>query len=289
MPERLPFYAERRPPWIMNKIKYKDIPLVHQFQMQKRGFKIFYVIMWGIVLFALAMNLIRGHYENAFTCTLTLVLFMAPLMIEHIINIDLPDTLMTIIVLFIFAADVLGEMNAWYIKIPWWDTMLHTLNGFLAAAVGFSLIDILNKSDNIAFNMSPFFVVMTAFCFSMTIGVLWEFFEYGMDTFFLTDMQKDTIITQFGTVLLDQTRTNIAIPVRDITEVIINETPLGLGGYLDVGLHDTMKDLLVNFVGAVVFSFVGYFYIKYPKKFAWVNDLIPKRVPQQQYSVTQRK
>lgn len=247
--------------------------------MQSRGFQVFYLSMWMLVSLSAIVNFFLGHYENVFTCLLTLLLFTLPLFVEHIIQIDLPDALMTIIVLFIFAADILGEMNAWYIKIPWWDTMLHTLNGFLAAAVGFSMVNILNKSDNIAFEMSPIFVVLTAFCFSMTIGVLWEFFEYGMDTFFLTDMQKDTVIHNFATVMLDSTRTNTPIPVKGITEVLLNGESLGLGGYLDIGLNDTMKDLIVNFIGAVVFSVFGYFYLKYPEKFAWIRDLIPRRYP----------
>lgn len=264
---------------VQNNIKRnRRPPILKQFQMQSRGFKIFYISMWAIVILGLVANIMTHQYENIFTSVLTLFLFFVPLYIERIINIDLPDLLITIIVLFIFAADILGEMNAWYIKIPWWDTMLHTLNGFLAAAVGFSLVNILNKSDSITFEMSPFFVVLSAFCFSMTIGVLWEFFEYGMDLIFLTDMQKDTVVTQFATVLLDTTRTNTAIPVKDITDVVINGSNLGLGGYLDIGLNDTMSDLIVNFIGASVFSVLGYFYLKFPNRLKWIKGLIPRRV-----------
>lgn len=246
--------------------------------MQGKGFQRFYIIMWVLVSLTLVTSLISRQYEQVFTCLLTLGLFIIPLYVEKIVDIDLPDTLMTIIVLFIFAADILGEMNAWYIKIPWWDTMLHTLNGFLAAGIGFSLINILNKSDSITFELSPFFSVMTAFCFSMTIGVLWEFFEYGMDVFFLTDMQKDTVIQSFASTLLDTTLRNIAIPVKDISEVMINGQEIGLGGYIDIGLTDTMMDLFVNFIGAIVFSFFGFFYLKFPKKFAWMAGLLPKRI-----------
>lgn len=272
----------------MNNVKKqkKPLSLFEQFRKQGRGFKVFYSFMWVLVSVTLITDLVRGQYENVFTCALTLFLFIIPLYIEHIVDIDLPDVLMTIIVLFIFAADILGEMNAWYVKIPWWDTMLHTFNGFLAAVVGFSLINILNNSDRLDFEMSPIFVVMTAFCFSMTIGVLWEFFEYGMDTIFLTDMQKDTVITDFASVLLDTTRTNTAVPVRGITEVLINGESLGVAGYLDIGIHDTMKDLIVNFIGAVVFSVFGYFYLKHPEKFRWFKDLLPTRIPHSQYETT---
>jgi hypothetical protein len=94
----------------------------------------------------------------------------------------------------------------------------------------------------------------------MTVGVLWEFFEYGMDVIFLTDMQKDTILHSMATV---QLRGDGTVEVlRDISAVTVNGRELGLGGYLDIGLHDTMADLLVNFVGAVVFSVLGYFHIR---------------------------
>ena len=95
--------------------------------------------------------------------------------------------------LFIFSAEILGEISSFYVLFPFWDTTLHTLNGFLAAAIGFSLVDLLNRSDRVKFDLSPLFLSITAFCFSMTIGVLWEFFEFAMDQFFALDMQKDTI------------------------------------------------------------------------------------------------
>ena len=96
----------------------------------------------------------------------------------------------------------------------------------------------------------------------MTIGVLWEFFEFGCDYFLGTDMQKDTIVHALHTVALDVTRTNKVVSIPNITDVAINGESLGLGGYLDIGLIDTMKDLFVNFIGAVVFSVTGFFYVK---------------------------
>ena len=96
----------------------------------------------------------------------------------------------------------------------------------------------------------------------MTVGVLWEFFEFSMDYLFHMDMQKDMIIHSFASVTLDPTNSNIPILVDNITDVAINGKSLGLGGYLDVGLYDTMQDLFVNFVGALTFSVIGYFSAK---------------------------
>ena len=110
----------------------------------------------------------------------------------------------------------------------------------------------------------------------MTIGVIWEFFEFGMDTIFGLDMQKDTIVSNIHSVMLDPTNSNIPIGIEGITDVIVNGQSLGLGGYLDIGLIDTMKDLIVNFVGAVVFSVIGFFYVKNRGKGRFAKGLIPR-------------
>ena len=142
------------------------------------------------------------------------------------------------------------------------NTLLHTINGFLAAAVGFSMVMLLNDDDRITFHLSPAFLALVAFCFSMTIGVLWEFFEFGMDFFLGTDMQKDTVIHAIHSVSLDPTLSNKVVTIPDIQDVVINGESLGLGGYLDIGIIDSMKDLFVNFIGAVVFSLSGFFFAR---------------------------
>ena len=227
----------------------------------KSSFIVFYILR-ALVIVALVRQIMRGSYESAFFCILTLLLLYAPSWIQVKLHIELPPALEITILCFIFAAEILGEVNAFYVVIPGWDTMLHTLNGFLAAAVGFSMVLLLNDDERLTFDLSPFFLALVAFCFSMTIGVLWEFFEFGMDFFFHTDMQKDTIIHNLYTVTLDATRSNKVVAVKGIQDVVINGERLGLGGYLDIGIIDTMKDLFVNFIGAVVFSVTGFFYAR---------------------------
>ena len=221
-----------------------------------------YLILRLIVLGTLISSIIRGEYENAFICLLVLFLFMLPFFIQQNFGIELPSTLEIIILLFIFASEILGELACFFITIPNWDSILHTTTGFLCAATGFALIDILNRNSRIKFELSPIYVALVAFCFSMTIGVLWEFFEFGMDRLFMMDMQKDTVIHSITSVMLDPTNKNIPVTIGDITAVTVNGQELGFGGYLDIGLYDTMEDLFVNFIGALVFSFIGYFYIK---------------------------
>jgi hypothetical protein len=235
-----------------------------------------YYALRTIVLLIMAVEIFIGNYQNAFLCILTLVLFAIPSLIEKNTRIDIPDTLENIVLFFIFASMILGEIRSYYITYPFWDTALHTANGFLAAAIGFSMVDILNRSERFTFRLSPLFVVIVAFCFSMTIGVIWEFFEFGMDWFFGKDMQKDTIIHTIRSVSLDPTNSQKVVTINNITEVTVNGQDLGLGGYLDIGLIDTMKDLFVNFIGALVFSVLGYFYLtRRSKRNSFIERFIP--------------
>lgn len=221
-----------------------------------------YTLLRIIVIASLVRQFVLGNYEGFFLCILTLILLMLPSIIQVRLKIEIPTTLEIIILLFIFAAEILGEINAFYVLIPFWDTILHTLNGFLAAAIGFSLVVLLNNSEGLVFELSPIFLAIVAFCFSMTIGVLWEFFECFMDTFLHFDMQKDTVLHSISSVMLDPSGGNTVTHINGITDTIVNGTSLGVGGYLDIGLMDTMKDLFVNFIGALVFSIIGFFYVK---------------------------
>ncbi len=251
-----------------------------------------YLLLRLSVILMLVAQIFNRNYENVLLCVLTLGLFLLPAAIERRLAIDLPDALEIVILLFIYAAEILGEIRAYYIQFPYWDTMLHTINGFLCAAIGFSLVDLLNRQERVSLSLSPFFMAVTAFCFSMTIGVLWEFFEFAMDRLILGDMQKDAILNTISTVMLDPQGGTKAVIVRDITDVILvhgdgAQEALGLGGYLDVGITDTMKDLFVNFIGAVVFSLVGYFYVKGRGKGKLAKSFIPKVMTQAEASELQ--
>ena len=226
-----------------------------------------YLFLRGLVIFILVRALLRREYQSVFLCALSLLLMILPSIISRRLKIVLPDTLEIIILLFIFAAEILGELNSFYVRVPHWDTMLHTINGFLCAAIGFALVDMMNRNDRFTFLLSPLYLAIVSFCFSMTVGVLWEFFEFSGDYFLGMDMQKDTIVNAVHSVNMDPTLTNTVVHIRDITDVILvhsdgTQEALGLGGYLDIGIIDTMKDLFVNFIGAVAFSIIGYFYVK---------------------------
>lgn len=264
----------------MKKIKLKRqrksifVPLVAQIKEHKATFAVF-LILRMIVVAVLVLSIFGRRFENVFICTLTLFLFLVPAFFQKNFGIQLPSTLEIIILLFIFAAEILGEIGTYYVKVPIWDTMLHTVNGFLCAAVGFSLVDLLNRNNRFKFHLSPIYLTVVAFCFSMTIGVLWEMFEFSCDMLFQTDMQKDFVINTISTVTLDETLTNTPVVIDNISEVYVNGKELGAGGYIDIGIIDTMKDLIVNFVGAVVFSFIGFFYVKSRGKNKFASRFIP--------------
>lgn len=233
---------------------------------EKPGVFALYVALRLIVVAVLVRSLFEGRYEYVLLCALTIVLFFVPDFLERKLSIDIPNVLEAIIVLFIFASEILGEIGSFYVRIPFWDTMLHTLWGFLAAGIGFALVDILNRSEASRLTLSPLYMAITAFCFSMTVGVLWELFECSMDTFFGFDMQKDTLIAAFNSVTLDPANANNPIhvgPIDSATVLLADGSTVAIaGGYLDVGLYDTMEDLLVNLVGATVFSVIGFAYVK---------------------------
>ena len=264
--------------------KKKTESQLPSFRQQVRNNRIvaavYFVLRFFVVLVMIA-QLFNRNFENFFLCILTLILFLIPSFLERKIKIELPGTLEVIILLFIFAAEILGEIQAYYIAFPYWDTMLHTMNGFLCAAIGFSLVDILNRNDRFSISLSPLYLAIVAFCFSMTIGVLWEFFECTMDQVFFLDMQKDSIINHISSVMLDPNASNVPYGFTDITDVIVvtadgTQHALGLGGYLDIGLLDTMMDLFVNFIGAVIFSVVVYFYVKSRGKGTFARRFIPR-------------
>lgn len=243
-----------------------------------------YIIIRFLVIVCLIMQIIHKELGNAFLCLLTLILITIPSLFEKKFKISLPSTLEIIIILFIFAAEILGEINNFYRLFKHWDTILHTINGFICAGIGYSMIDLLNKNTK-KVNLSPSCLLLVAFTFSMTIGVIWEFCEYTMDKIFLTDMQKDTQITTISSVYINEKGENKPIILKNIEYTKIyskdkNGTLIEttIGGYLDIGLNDTIKDMLVNFLGALIFNLIAYLNIKNNKKWQLAEEFIPTKI-----------
>ena len=172
---------------------------------------------------------IIGDHSQDFLIIITFILTYFPSILSKKFGVYLPKRLQLIITLFIFAAQILGEIGDFYEKISWWDTMLHTISGIVLGLVGFLFVYLLNEKGNINVNLSPKFVIIFAFCFALTMGVFWEFFEFGADRLFGYNMQK------------------FRMPGQD-------------------GLVDTMNDLIVDAIGAIVACIGGYIYILKEKK-----------------------
>lgn len=264
----------------MNKEKIKKTHKVRDLSV--------YIVLRTLVIITMILQIVHKNWNDVFLCILTLFLLMIPSIVDKKLNIKLPTVLETIILVFIFAAEILGEIQNFYGIFKQWDTMLHTINGFIMAAIGFSLIDILNQSEKFSIKLSPVFVALVAFCFSMTVGVMWEFFEYGMDTFTKTDMQKDRIVSTVSSVSLNENKENKPVVIKHIKESTIKgeingkETEIVIqNGALDIGLIDTMKDLIVNCIGAVVFSVLGYLYIKQRGDGKFIKQFIPVVKPKE--------
>lgn len=270
----------RRNDFSYKKLGVKKMKKIRFFTESKEYIKsnkkraIWYFILRTLVVAVLVSSIVGHNWSNTFMCVLTLILFMIPSFLDRKLSITLPTTLEVIILLFIFAAEILGEVSSFYLQFERWDDMLHTANGFIMAAIGFALIEIFNRSEKITFVLTPFFVAFFAFCFSMTTAILWEFFEYFMDAFTKTDMQKDTIITAISSVLFNPEGANEAVTIP-INSVIINGQPWNFGGYIDIGLIDTMHDAWVNFIGAIVFSTIGFFYVKSLGQGRFASKFIP--------------
>ena len=236
---------------------YRDAP---------KGILTLYLVLRGLVLLCLVMQAVNGNWFNVLLCVLTLFLLLLPALVETTFKVQLPTLLEVTVLLFVFSAEILGEIGNFYQNIPHWDTVLHTITGFWAAGVGFSLVDLLNRRSQ-RNHLTPVFVALVAFCFSMTVGIVWEFFEFGSDRFLRTDMQKDRIVSRVDTVELDPNRSNTVVHIRGIDHTVMYDADGAElarieGGYLDIGIIDTMKDLFVNFIGAVVFSVTGFFYAR---------------------------
>lgn len=264
----------------MNLLKRVHKALRMELREHNSSFAVYTILRISVIGVSI-FQFVNKNYESFFLCLLTLVMLIVPSLLQITLRMEFPTVLEMTILFSIFAAEILGEIFEFYIIIPWWDTFLHTLNGFLTAAVGFSMVNLLNKSDKLVFSLSPLFSAIVAFCFSMTIGVIWELFEFTMDQLFFLDMQKDTVIHQIASVTLDPAGGNKPFIIRDIENVLVSGNSLELGGYLDIGIIDTMEDLIVNFIGAFIFSMVGFFYVKNQGESKIAGKLIPSRKTQE--------
>lgn len=227
-------------------------------------------ILHGILkahtIFCLFGTLSVGNWLCFGYSIITLLLFLIPTLVQIGFKIELPFSLEAVVMLFIWAAMVLGDVYDWYVVFEHWDTFLHTVTGFVAAAVGVGLINLMNKDDKYALRLSPLFVALFCFSFSMMIGAMWELFEFCIDLSGVTNMQKDTLLPslKFAVEGIDGPVSGFVTNIGEMQFVMEDGTVVapGIMGYVDMGLIDSIEDMAVNFIGALIFSVIAFLYVK---------------------------
>ncbi len=240
----------------------KRLSVLGEIRKDKKAFVIF-LILFLITLVILLHGVFVRDWNRVFTGGLTLILLLLPPLVEHRFSLHLPGALEVLVYIFVFSAGVLGEIGDYYQRFALWDVLLHAANGYMFAAFGFCLLPLFEKKSAERYGISAGFLSFVAFCFSMTVGTFWELFEYGVDALLHTDMQKDAFLHEIHSVKLSENGelTHLENIVR--TEVWTQDgAHFSFAGYLDVGVVDTMKDLAVNALGAILFCAIGYLYLK---------------------------
>ena len=173
-------------------------------------------------------------------CILGIVAMLLPGMLENKFKIAIPSYMLILYTIFLYAAIYLGEVRSFYYNVPNWDNILHTFSGAMIGALGFSIVTLLNKTEKVPIVLSPLFVALFSFCFAVTLGVIWEFYEFTFDGILGLNMQKFGL--ENGTKLIGR-----------------------------AALTDTMVDLFVDAVGAFIMSVIGYISLRYNK--GWIEKL----------------
>lgn len=219
-----------------------------------------------IVLGVMVRQIMLREWFLVFACFYTLVMFSLPTIFDKKFKIKFPLAIEITIYLFVFAGEMIGEIGEYFINVVWWDDLLHFTGGVLLLGVGLFLMMRTDKKDK-NLKLPIFYRIAFAFCFTMTLLALWECFEFGCDYFTKSDMQKDTFITSISSVDLNPKKVNKAIKLK-INSVEVNgeDWMNKYGGFMDIGLYDTMFDLLCGLLGASVASIFAYFHLRKVEK-----------------------
>lgn len=204
---------------------HPEQPPGHPADRARRIYKTTVAVLIVIMAIELLVALSEGQWLTAFLVATIMTIVAAPFVFTLRLPINIPAEFSLLAVIFIFAALFLGEVRDYYERIWWWDIALHTTSGLLLGILGFLLVYVLNENRRVDLHMRPRFVALFAFLFAVAMGAFWEIFEFGMDQLFGTTMQKP--------MLGDPS-----------------------------GLTDTMIDLIVDTLGALIISLFGWWHMK---------------------------
>lgn len=224
---------------------------------RKRFSKILYVIVlisFIIPIIAIILLMIFGdtsdnavgyHSQADYTlmlveCILGLFVIHIPAILEKRLRFELPTLLYILYLIFLYCSIILGEVRSFYYLVPHWDVFLHAFSSVMTGMFGYMLVTIINRDEKIIVHLSPLFVAIFSFCFSVMIGSFWEIYEFTFDGLLGLNMQKFALAD--GTVL---------------------------SGH--AALTDTMKDIIVDFIGALIASVIGYISQRYHKHWLTIS------------------
>ncbi|MBR6727389.1 MAG: hypothetical protein IKM08_04290 [Clostridia bacterium] len=245
-----------------------------------------YITVHILIVITIVRGFFNGDPRFISISFLAIALMLIPVAVKLLFGIRLSTVLEVLAYLFIFSAQILGEIHHFYSIFPFWDAVLHVISGFMFAAFGYCLVDIFHKRREVVARLSPLFITLLAFCFSMTVGVFWEFIEFGGDTLMGKDMQKDAIVNEFHTILVpnrvqEQDPNQYVHHFTDVQRMELYDSEGNLlaqvDGYLDIGLVDSMKDMILNCIGALAFCVLGYFSIRKGERGRIAGLFIPKQ------------
>ena len=201
------------------------------FKKENRLYNFIILVITISLVIAFPVSIWEQNWLNAFLVVLTFLLFFIAQLVQDKYNFRLPGELQLLLIVFIYAGVFLGGVRDFYYRFDWFDSLLHAVSGLGLGFLGFLIPYSLYKTGKL--KASPFLIALFGFCFALSLGALWEIFEFGMDEFFGFNMQK----------------------ARDL-EVVY--------GYFDtrLGVLDTMHDLILDALGAFIASVAGYLYLK---------------------------
>ena len=257
--------------------------------------KLIYIIVTLLTILSIMREVNNGDIKNIILCVVSIFLYYIPYIVNKLLKDMFPIIIRITFVLFIFSTIVLGEVNDFYELVPIWDDVLHIVQGIFVASIGFSLMYMLfkkkdesndrdkDKNKVIKKNRIKFekvLIILFSFCLSISVGVVWEVGEYVTDYNMKVDMQKDKYINEFNSILLNSKKDNEVMVIDKIGYTTIYDKSgkriVTFNGYLDVGLHDTMDDLIDTMVGALLFGFIGYLYLSNKNRYKVVERILIK-------------
>ncbi len=217
-----------------------------------------------------------GNYKNLFFCILTALLMELLYIVQRLFSISFPPLVKAIVMLFVFVAEIGGEVFDLYVKFTWFDALLHTLCGFIAAGVGLGIFYMFAQKKGYEKLIIPTVAIMVSFCFSMTVSVFWEFFEFTADRMLGTDTQKDAIVSKLSSTIIDPSDTNTPVKIENIDKTVYYDQNGDVlltvdGGYVETGIKDTIGDMFVNLIGSVAFQPFSLLYALNYKKYTFAS------------------